>query len=374
MIDIIGWASVAVLLSVWLGYPLVVTMVAGLKKEAGPATRGQTPSVTVVIATQDSADVIAGRVANCLESAYPERQLDIVVAIDSRSTLPANVHFTDSHRVRVVRDDNPGGKAATLNVGVEAATGDVLVFADTHQRFDVETVPRLVDALQVPGIGAATGRLELRRSGNGLGVAQSYWRLERWLREREARVHSPVGVTGCVYAMPRRLWKPLPDNLLLDDLYVPMRLVLDGWRIAVARDAHALETRSPTPMQEYRRKVRTLTGIIQLCAWLPGVLVPVRNPIWLQFVFHKLLRFVTPVCTLGVLAWLGVVGVRLLGPFLPAAAAAMAMMAVWVIATPFKTARLIRNVVLELGLLQYATVVSLSNAVQGHWDVWRAPE
>ena len=48
--------------------------------------------------------------------------------------------------------------------------------------------------------------------------------------------------------------------------------------------------------QDARTKgaVRTLTGVIQVCAWLPGVLNPLRNRIWLQFVFHKLLRLLTP--------------------------------------------------------------------------------
>ena len=54
--------------------------------------------------------------------------------------------------------------------------------------------------------------------------------------------------------------------------------------------------------QEYRRKVRTLTGVIQVCAWLPKVLDPIANPIWLQFVFHKLLRLLTPYLAVLVLA------------------------------------------------------------------------
>ena len=151
--------------------------------------------------------------------------------------------------------------------------------------------------------------LELPGAHGALNLAERYWRLERWLRKWEARLHSSVGVTGAIYAMRRELWKPLPANLILDDVYLPMRLVLDGWRVGFTDQARARDVRRFEAGQEYRRKVRTLTGVIQVCAWLPGVLNPVRNPIWLQFVFHKLLRLLTPylvVIALVGMAWAAV--------------------------------------------------------------------
>jgi biofilm PGA synthesis N-glycosyltransferase PgaC len=40
--------------------------------------------------------------------------------------------------------------------------------------------------------------------------------------------------------------------------------------------------------------VRTLSGNFQLLGRLPAALTPWRNPIWLQFVSHKLLRLAAP--------------------------------------------------------------------------------
>ena len=53
------------------------------------------------------------------------------------------------------------------------------------------------------------------------------------------------------------------------------------------------------------------------------MLVPVRNPIWLQFLFHKLLRLLTPY--IAILAALGALGVawQRLGPMPILAAAAL---------------------------------------------------
>jgi cellulose synthase/poly-beta-1,6-N-acetylglucosamine synthase-like glycosyltransferase len=150
--------------------------------------------------------------------------------------------------VAAVVGDEPGGKAATLNAAVRAATGDVLVFTDAGQSFDPQAIRRLVGALATPGVGAASGRLEIPAGVDGPSLSERYWRFERWIRRAEARLHSTVGVTGAIYAMPRALWSPLPPGLILDDLFVPMRLVLAGQRIAFQDDARpptaAASTRS----------------------------------------------------------------------------------------------------------------------------------
>jgi hypothetical protein len=53
---------------------------------------------------------------------------------------------------------------------------------------------------------------------------------------------------------------------------------------------------------EFRRKVRTLSGNLQLLGRLPAALLPWRNPICFQFLSHKMLRLVAPWALLGMLA------------------------------------------------------------------------
>jgi len=62
-------------------------------------------------------------------------------------------------------------------------------------------------------------------------------------------------------------------------------------------------------LTEHRRKVRTLAGNYQLLLLEPRLLVPFANPVWLQFVSHKLGRLVVPYA-LAVLAWASAVLAR----------------------------------------------------------------
>ena len=182
-------------------------------------------------------------------------------------------------------------------------------------------------------------------------------------------MHSAVGVTGAIYAMRRALWTPLPAGLILDDLYVPMRLVLDGHRVDFVDEARAYETRSTTDTNEYRRKVRTLTGVWQLCAWLPETLVPVRNPVWMQFVAHKLLRLLTPYWLLVCVAWVVAAVAQWIGPMWFVLACAAFAAALQLRSRPF---RMLRSALVSSVLIQLATVRATANGARKQWDVWHA--
>jgi cellulose synthase/poly-beta-1,6-N-acetylglucosamine synthase-like glycosyltransferase len=369
---VVALAAFLALAVIWIGYPLAIRLFGALRPARALDAQAAT-AVSVILASRDDAETVRARVANLFATDHPTHLVEVIVALDAANAGSSPDELADlDERVRVVLGDSPGGKAATLNAAVRASHNPVLVFADSAQRFERDAIPALVAGLSEPRVGAVSGMLELPGAHGRLNLAERYWRLERWLRKWEARVHSCVGVTGAIYAMRRELWQPLPANLILDDVYLPMRLVLDGWRIGFTDQARARDVRRFEPAQEYRRKVRTLTGVIQVCAWLPGVLNPARNPLWLQFVFHKLLRLLTPylaaVAILG-MAWAAIstllsssVGAQLL---LVAAVAGVALCLIPRVRQKLKDQ-------LAWGVaMQSSIVVATVNGVRGRWDVWR---
>jgi hypothetical protein len=150
-----------------------------------------------------------------------------------------------------------------------------------------------------------------------------------------------------------------------------MKLVLGGHRIGFEPNAVAVDSRRTTADQEFSRKVRTLTGNFQLIAWMPAVLLPWRNPVWLQFFCHKLLRLATPYALLAMAV--GILGLilSLAGPtgwvLLAGAIVLFGVVAAW----PAGFSRRFRQS-LSWGLsLQGAIIVATWNGLRGHWDVWR---
>jgi hypothetical protein len=130
----------------------------------------------------------------------------------------------------------------------------------------------------------------------GVGL---YWRFEKWLRRKESQLHSQVGVTGAICAVRCSLFRPIPTGTLLDDVYWPLQVAMQGYRVVHDDRARAFDRLPESYHDEFRRKARTLAGNFQLMMRLPSALLPWRNPVWLQWVSHKLLRLTVPWALVG---------------------------------------------------------------------------
>ena len=192
-------------------------------------------------------------------------------------------------RIRVLSSATRRGKPAALNALVPEARGDLLLLNDARQPLSPGAASALARALSDPAVGCATGTLVLA-GGAGSGV---YWRYENWIRRQESRFRGVVGMTGAIAMMRRAAFEPLPEAVILDDVWIPARLGLRGQRVALVAEAEAHDTAFEDDA-EFRRKVRTLAGNYQLFALVPALLDPRRNPTWFELVSHKVMRLVAP--------------------------------------------------------------------------------
>ena len=301
----------------YVGYPAFLGLCARVTRrmrQAGhtPQSLGDLPGVSVIIAARDEARRLPARIDNLLQSDYPSDRLQIIVASDGSTDNTVDALSAYRDRIELVLLP-AAGKANALNAAVLRATNPILVFADARQRFAPDAIRRLVAHFADPLIGAVSGELVLDCEGKSVAdeaeqsstIAEgvgAYWRYEKWLRRREADVSSTVGVTGAIYAMRRYLWQCLPTDTLVDDVLGPMRLVLRGYRVTFEPLARAFDVTAGNASQELRRKTRTLAGNFQLLVDEPRVLVPGMNPVWLQFVSHKIARLLVPYALIALLS------------------------------------------------------------------------
>src|SRR5205807_1092344 len=237
----------------------------------------------------------------------PADRRQIVVVSDGSTDQTASVLAAYGDVVDLVAI-SASGKASALNAGVARAEHEILVFADARQLFAPDALRALVAPFADPQIGAVSGELILdcedrpehapAPAGSGASTVSTgislYWRYEKWLRRHESTIRSLLGVTGAIYALRRSLWRPLPPETILDDVLAPMRAVLAGHRVVFTDRAKAFDRSVASSQAESRRKVRTLAGNVQLLWLEPRLLVPVLNPVWLQFCSHKLGRLAVP--------------------------------------------------------------------------------
>jgi cellulose synthase/poly-beta-1,6-N-acetylglucosamine synthase-like glycosyltransferase len=297
----VGWC--------YVGYPVLVATKARWRPR--PIKRDKVYarplSVSVLLAVRNEAAVLGRRVANLLNQSYPNDLLRVVIicngSTDGSDEIAENI-ARQSDRVEVVHSAGEQGKSGALNRGIaHADDADVFVFADARQLFAPDAINELLASFADTDVGAVSGRLIVKRANDtAVEGVRLYWGFESWLRLCESRCGSVVGATGAIYAVRRDLVTTLPSSLILDDVYQPMRVAMKGKRVVLAENALAFDEAAHDQRSEYRRKRRTMVGNLQLLSVLPDLLSPRKNPLFLRYVSHKLLRLLTPFCCLGLLA------------------------------------------------------------------------
>lgn len=292
---VVFWGAALLLGYTYAGYPALVIAQARLRPR--PVARGNArPTVTVVMTVHNGAADLPAKLANLSGLDYPHGRLDIVVACDGCSDASAAIARGHAGRpVTVIEYAERRGKAACLNDAVAAASGELLLMVDVRQRLEPDALQRLVACLSDPAVGVVAGELSFEDPDTGFGASvDAYWRYEKAIRLAESASGSAIGVSGALYAVRRRLFPHVPVGTVLDDVYVPMHVLRAGYRVVLEAGALAWDRPSSSSAQERGRKLRTLAGNFQLVALAPWLLVPGRNPAWLRFASHKLLRLLSP--------------------------------------------------------------------------------
>lgn len=375
----IALAAVGVLVFGWIWYPSHMATRGRTRRsmvrsesERHPAELNSTlPSVSVILATREPTPRIVARLADLLTSNYPKDRLEIVVALDgAHADRLEELQQTLGSAARVCTPGTPG-KAAALNAGVEAARSDLLLFIDSAQTFAPDVIGSLVQQLSNPAWGAATATLA---PNSGDPLMDRYWQRELDIRLGQMQEHSVICVTGCAYLMQRRFWSPMPAGLICDDLWSTYSVIVGGARVALVPEAQVVDPRRFTREQEFSRRLRTTTGMLQFIRWFPGILSPGKNPMFWHFTLHKLIRPATPIllaiaaiCVLAAVTWYdpraGLI-LLLLGAVLFILPWLLSRLAPAPIARPSAT-------ILFAQRLLLMPLSAMGRALRSDWDIWR---
>jgi cellulose synthase/poly-beta-1,6-N-acetylglucosamine synthase-like glycosyltransferase len=300
---LVFWFSAGLIFYAYLGYPAWLYLRSRLRPK--PVHRGHVSgSASVVMVVRNGAPVLARKLQNLLELQYLSDNWNIIVLSDGSTDATNEIlaSYERLPRVRTIIKPVSEGKAAGLNQALRHCESDLVFFTDVRQIVEPNAFALLAENFADPNVGCASGELMLGdmnagESGNGVGL---YWRMEKRIRELESQSGSVAGATGAIYAARRKCIPVLPTETLLDDVFIPMSVVQQGYRVLFDPRARAWDVADQGIEREFGRKVRTLGGNYQLIQLMPSILSR-RNPIRFEFVSHKLLRLCVPFALFAVL-------------------------------------------------------------------------
>jgi cellulose synthase/poly-beta-1,6-N-acetylglucosamine synthase-like glycosyltransferase len=292
----IFWGAAAVILYAYVGYAGWLWVRS--RWQGKPVARSAfEPKVSIVMVVRNEAKILERKLRNLLELQYPEDRAQVIVVSDGSNDGTNEIlsRYKENGRVRGIISPEARGKAAGLNDAIAATQGEIVVFNDARQKIEPDALRLLMENFADSTVGCVSGELMLGDPDSGEAVRGMglYWKFEKKIREMESASGSVVGATGALYAVRRELLVNLPTETILDDVYIPMNVVRQGYRVVFDPRAHAWDVADQGTEREFSRKVRTLSGnyqLLQLAPWL----LSASNPLRFEFISHKLMRLVVP--------------------------------------------------------------------------------
>ncbi|MFP6762222.1 MAG: glycosyltransferase [Planctomycetaceae bacterium] len=313
MSETVFWVSLLGLLYIYVGYPLLVMSLAKIvpmrRSLSSPVEMAPDQSecqVSIVIASSNDGGVLHAKLIHLLESPQARFIREILVGSDgSTDDTGRLIREMNDDRILLFEFSKRRGKPAVLNELIPQCRSEILVLCDARQRLSAEAIPSLLSSFSDSKVGVVSGELVFEADTSGDSTAArgigAYWHYEKSIRRSEARFRGVPGATGALYAIRKELFQPIPDSTLLDDVVIPMNAVVKGYRCVLEPRAIVWDTASDSLSRESMRKRRTIAGAAQLAINHSAWLLPWKNPIWMEFISHKLLRLVSPFLLLIVL-------------------------------------------------------------------------
>ena len=292
---ILFWFSALLILYIYVGYPILLRYLP--KKPLTFTSTASLPRVTVLIPAFNEANVIEGTIRNKLTQHYPADLIDIIVISDESDDETDQIVqkiAAENPRVALVRQTPRQGKTAGLNLAMQQAQGDIIVFSDANSHYEQNAIANLVACFSDPQVGYVTGKMVYANSDGSLvgDGCSAYMKYENHMRALETQVASVVGVDGGIDAIRKELYQPMNADQL-PDFVLPLKVVTQGKRVIYCESALLNEESLSNSQSEFRMRVR-----VSLRAyWAMNDMKHLFNPFTyglfaLQITSHKLLRYI----------------------------------------------------------------------------------
>jgi cellulose synthase/poly-beta-1,6-N-acetylglucosamine synthase-like glycosyltransferase len=376
---VFAWVAATLLAYIYVGYPIALWIIAKIRGRMVTQTEIR-PFVTLAISAFNEEAVIGRKLENSLALDYPKDRYEVLVVSDgSTDRTDEIVNGFRPQGVKLVRLLKRQGKTPGLNAAVAEARGDIVVFSDANIYYQPDALKNLVRNFADPEVGCVVGDSRYLDTGETAAHTQEsgYWNYERFVRAMESRIGSTVGGDGAIFAIRRKLYKPLPADAV-HDLVVPLQIVEQGHRSVFDLEAVGLEPSTGNFKGEFRRKRRIVNQSWHGVMSMPQILNPLRVGIFAwQLWSHKVLRWlVLPILLLAAISCMVASPLGLhyrlgaWGFFVSLVIAGLGTL----VRDRFRRSGWLLHAMMYFYLVNIAAVLGIAKAVVGQVEVFWSPE
>lgn len=302
---VIFWILVFLVFYTYVGYGLIIWLWIKVRsfflhsERAVNEDVSDLPKLALIIAAYNEEQILTGKINNSLGLDYPADKISILVVTDGSTDnsfqiikyFPTVIHLHQSERK---------GKVAAINRAVDATgDADILVFSDANTMLNNEALLRLVAHYKDPMTGGVSGEKKvIDLEGSTVRGESFYWRYESGLKKLDALFYTIVGAAGELFSIRKSLYEKVPEDVILDDFYISLKVCEKGYQVKYEPTAFALEKPSLTMHDEAERKTRISAGAFQSMAIFAHLMNPLRyGKLSFQYLSRRIFRWV--ICPLA---------------------------------------------------------------------------
>jgi cellulose synthase/poly-beta-1,6-N-acetylglucosamine synthase-like glycosyltransferase len=315
ILEAICWISLLLIIHTYLLFPALLSLLARNKRL--PATKfpeEKLPFLSILIAAYNEEKVLEEKIRSVLEGDYPGERMEILVGSDASTDGTNRILETLAATHSMIRPfffEKRTGKPGIINQLAEASEGSILVITDANVLLDRDTLRKMTGPFSDPGVGLVDSMMiNTHMSKDGISQQERFYiSREVQIKHHESLIWGAMmGPFGGCYAVRRELFRPVPGHFLVDDFFINMSVLRQGFRCISHTGAKVFEDVSNDLWEEFRRKKRISAGNFQNLKAFKSLLI--KGPPGVPFCFfsHKVVRWLVPflvLITLSTSLWLG---------------------------------------------------------------------
>lgn len=299
-IFIIYCIALSLVIYTYLIYPLLLSLASVFFKENKEqfSSKDELPKVSIIMASRNEEEFMAKKIDSLLKSKYPTNKVEILIGSDASTDQSNEIVRSYSYHfpsIKLIDFKERQGKIKIINKLAQQAEGDVFILTDTKAIFSEHAIFELVKHYKNPNVGIVGANiLNKEKQENSNIQEQFYMNYENKIKHFESKIWKiAIGVFGAAYSIKKELWTAIPENYLVDDLFVSLEAIRKKKQLVYSMDALVYESVSLDLEEEIRRKKRIGTGNFQLLAHYGCWLLNPLTKTGFLFISHKFLRWIS---------------------------------------------------------------------------------
>lgn len=306
IIEIILWLGIGLILHSYVIYPKLIQYLAKSRKTNQILFLDELPPITIIIPAHNEEKVISQKLETLLKSNFPLDQIQLLIGADNckdETCALIRTYEQQFPNMKLIEFTERQGKINVVNKLVKEAKHDIIVMTDANVLFEASTLPELVKHFKNPQIGLVDSRMEhfgIKETGISM-VENGYISNEVQTKFAEGKIWGAMmGPFGGCFAFRKNCFQTIPTHFLVDDFYLNMVILQQGFHCINEQNARVFEDVSNESWIEFKRKIRISAGNFQNLRRFWTMLFRFDG-ISFAFFSHKFLRWILPFFMLFIL-------------------------------------------------------------------------